>query len=95
MRASGRHVQVFLLADGKAVRLGLSVPRRVGTAVLRNRVRRRLREIFRRNRSVFAGQGAKLVVNVRPSAAAAPWAELSADFLSTAARALSRVREAR
>ncbi|GMU38298.1 MAG: hypothetical protein AMXMBFR22_24890 [Phycisphaerae bacterium] len=31
-------------------RIGLRAPRRVGTAVLRNRLRRRVREAFRRNR---------------------------------------------
>jgi ribonuclease P protein component len=34
-------------------RLGLAVGRRVGGAVVRNRLKRRLREIFRRHRDVF------------------------------------------
>jgi ribonuclease P protein component len=87
---SGRHLQVFFSPDTGAVRLGLSVPRRFGTAPSRNRVRRRLREIFRRNRGAFRGRGGRLVVNVRPSAAAAPFQELSGDFLSAVARALAR-----
>lgn len=33
--------------DGKEPRLGLAVPRSVGTAVQRNRVKRRLRELWR------------------------------------------------
>jgi ribonuclease P protein component len=90
IRVSGRHLQVFLLPRGKDVRLGLSVPRRVGEAVLRNRVRRRLREIFRRNRKAFTGRAGSLVVNVRPSAASASFGELSEDFLSAAKRAFSR-----
>ena len=55
VRVSGRHVQVFLLpaAGASRPRLGISVPRRVGPAVARNRVRRRLREIFRRGRDHF------------------------------------------
>ena len=54
VRVSGRHVQVFLLpAAGarRATRLGISVPDGWATAVVRNRVRRRLREIFRRSRA--------------------------------------------
>ena len=91
IRVSGRHLQVFFLPSAGAVRLGLSVPRRVGTAPSRNRVRRRLREIFRRNRGAFQGRGGRLVVNVRPSAPAASFQELSGDFLSVIARALARV----
>ena len=90
IRASGRHLQVFLLPETSGQTLGLSVPRRVGTAIVRNRVRRRLREIFRRNRAAFAGRTFRLVVNVRPSAAAASLAELSADLLESVGRALSR-----
>jgi len=72
------------------LKLGLSVPRRVGIAVTRNRVRRRLREIFRRNRSSLSGPGGHLVVNVRKSAGEATFADLSADLLETAGRAMAR-----
>jgi ribonuclease P protein component len=34
-------------ADGEGPRLGLAVPKAVGTAVVRNRMKRKLREIFR------------------------------------------------
>lgn len=90
IRASGSHLQVFLLPEARPVRLGLSVPRRVGPAVTRNRVRRRLREIFRRNRAALAGRGGRLVVNARPSAAAASFQELTSDYLRALARALTR-----
>jgi ribonuclease P protein component len=73
------------------VRLGLSVPKRLGAAVLRNRARRHLREIFRRNRGAFGGRGGRLVVNLRPSAAEASFEELSVDFLSAVGRALTRI----
>jgi ribonuclease P protein component len=33
--------------DGEGPRLGLAVPKAVGTAVVRNRIKRRLREAFR------------------------------------------------
>jgi len=95
VRVSGRHVQVFVLSSGVGAparpRLGISVPRRVGRAVARNRVRRRLREIFRRGRAVFGGRAASIVVNARPSAAKAPFRELSEDFTAAITRALSRL----
>jgi ribonuclease P protein component len=94
VRVSGRHIQVFLLVDPpgsrRRTRLGISVPRRVGTAVTRNRVRRRLREIFRRTRPLFGSAPARLVVNARPSSAGAAFSELLEDYRSAVTRALSR-----
>ena len=61
--------------------LGLVVSRRVGNAVERNHVKRRVREWFRRNRGLLSG-GADLVVIARKGAAkldaAAVASELSA-----------------
>ena len=54
--------------DGDGSRLGVTVSRKVGNAVVRNRVKRRIREWFRRDRSAI-GPGLDLVVIARPSAA--------------------------
>ena len=53
------------------VRLGITVSRKVGNAVVRNRVKRWLRESFRRHVAMSApeGGGTDLVVIARPSAA--------------------------
>lgn len=57
---------VFALPNGlTGPRLGLSVGRRVGGAVRRNAVKRRLREAFRLARADFP-HGYDLVVTVRP-----------------------------
>ncbi len=61
--------------DG-ATRLGLTVSSKVGTAVVRNAVRRRLREVFRKRRERWPG-GMHLVVVARPSARESSVAELS------------------
>ena len=49
----GSLVAVIRPARGDG-RFGLTVPRKVGNAVVRNKVKRRLREILRRDRSLFA-----------------------------------------
>jgi len=93
-RVSGRHVQVFVLpARGPRARtrLGISASRRVGGAVVRNRVRRRLREIFRRTRAALLSSPVSLVVNARPSAATATFQELAEDYAASVRRALSRL----
>jgi len=91
VRVSGRHLLLFLLPRGDAEggRLGISVGKRSGGAVVRNRLRRRLREIFRRHRP---DADVRIVVNVRPSAADASFPELAGDYLSTLERGLSRLR---
>ena len=95
VRVSGRLLQVILLpaasiAPGTArPRLGLSVPRRVGGAVTRNRIRRRLREIFRRNREVFGDRAGDLVINARPSAAQASFDELREEYRKLVERTLA------
>lgn len=91
-RVSGRFLQVFLLAEEGRPRLGISVPKRVGNAAARNRVRRRLREIFRRNRDLLGSRGMRIVVNARPPAAEAPFSALCEDYRSSVSRGLARAR---
>jgi ribonuclease P protein component len=71
-------------------RLGLSVSRRVGNAVTRNTVRRRLREVFHSARPEIPGD-LDLVVSARPAAAEATVRELSEEFV----RALRKLGEGR
>ena len=73
--------------DGGA-RLGLTVSRRVGDAVRRNRVKRRIREVFRQSRGALPC-GVDLVVVARPGAAqlsAAATREELQDLLATGGR---------
>ncbi|HYZ05945.1 MAG TPA: ribonuclease P protein component [Rubrobacter sp.] len=60
-------------------RLGLSVSRKVGNAVMRNAVRRRLREVFHSCISEMS-KNLDLVVSARPAAAEATFEELREEF---------------
>jgi len=72
----------------KNPRLGMAVSRRVGKAVVRNRLRRRLRECFRLRLRALMPPASALVVTARPGAAElgnpAIYAELQAATLNLA-----------
>ena len=68
---------VLLLAPGRELKVGFSVSKKVGNAVTRNKVRRRLRECFRPHLGdVKTGL---YVFVARPSAAQAAFEELRKD----------------
>lgn len=69
-----------------AARIGVVTSRRVGTAVERNRTRRRLREIFRLHRSLLPA-GLWMVVVLRRAAVQATFAALAQEWRALAARA--------
>lgn len=63
----------------RVTRLGLTVSTKVGNAVVRNRIRRRLRELFRTQKASLPG-GLDMVLIARNSAAEADFARLSRAF---------------
>ncbi len=70
-----------------AFRAGYVTSRRVGAAVVRNRVRRRLREIVRTNQNTIR-RGVWIVLIARPAAARASSRALRDEWLLLAKRAL-------
>ncbi len=60
-------------------RVGFTVSTKVGNAVVRNRIRRRLRELFRKRRQDFP-KGLDMVLVARQSAAQADLARLTSSF---------------
>ncbi|MBI4482492.1 MAG: ribonuclease P protein component [Acidobacteria bacterium] len=76
------HLVLFALENSLLhSRLGITVTRKVGSAVERNRFKRRLREIFRRNKGAIPGRF-DLVVNARAHIGPADYQRLQAEFLS-------------
>jgi ribonuclease P protein component len=73
------------------LRLGITATRKTGGAVLRNRARRRVREIFRQWAATAPDSGVDLVVNISARAARAPFAALSGELTALLARAVDAV----
>lgn len=101
LRAGSRTVVTHLLllperqvvgmsGSGAAPRVGFVVSKAVGTAVVRNQVKRRLRHAVR-ERIESVPTGSVLVVRAQPAAAGSSYPELVADL----DRCLQRVTEAR
>lgn len=74
-------------------RLGITVTRKVGGAVRRNRIKRRFREIFRRNRTALAPD-LDLVVNAHRTIDPDNDVRLEAEFLRAFGRLARNVESA-
>ena len=66
-------------------RFGITVSSKLGKAVVRNRIRRRLREIYRLNESRFR-PGYDIVAVARYRAVSAKYSELSESFMTLSER---------
>lgn len=80
-RRTGREFALFVRPNGlDRSRFGWSIKKALGTAVRRNRIRRRLREIVRLHRREIA-PGWDIVIHPRGSAALADFSILTAELL--------------
>ena len=81
-RRTSREFTVFLRPNGLGVsRFGWSIKKALGSAVKRNRIRRRLRETIRLHRQEIA-PGWDIVIHPRSSAATAKFLALAAELLA-------------
>ena len=67
-------------------RVGITVSKKLGKAHIRNRIRRRVREVYRLNEAAFR-PGWDIVVVVRSKAIDASFPQLTESYLSLAKRA--------
>lgn len=80
-RRSGSHFTIFLRANHlPQSRFGFSIKKALGGSVVRNRIRRRVREIVRCHRLEIPA-GWDIVIHPKSAAARAPFATLTAELL--------------
>jgi ribonuclease P protein component len=91
-RQHGRLMTVFILPrnDGRT-RLGIAATRKLGGAVVRNRAKRLVREVFRQHANP---PGLDIVVVPRAPLLAAPFAAIESDYASCVDRRMRRSRPA-
>jgi ribonuclease P protein component len=83
---------VHIAAEPQCTRLGITTTKKIGTAVVRNRTRRLVREAFRRNRALFP-EGVDLVVVAKRSAAESTARDVESAIVEIGRRA-ARIAEA-
>ncbi len=87
-RVRGRFMTVFVLENTLPVsRLGIAATRKLGDAVRRNRAKRLVRDVFRRNKR---GAGYDIVVVPRAELLDADTASLETDFRNAVRRGVRR-----
>ena len=80
----GRLMTMFVMPNGTATpRFGVAATRKLGSAVERNRAKRRARELFRRRKNIG---GLDIVIVPRREMLDAPFATLEADYTALLAR---------
>lgn len=82
----GKLLSIGVLRNADPFRAGFVISRALGGAVVRNRVRRRLREIVRKHQGEIS-DGVWIVMIARASAAAADFEQLEVEWLRLAKRA--------
>ena len=82
--AANKHLVLYCRRNGSSEnRIGLTVSGKLGHAVVRNKIRRRLREIYRLHESRFL-PGYDIVVVARSRAVTASYRQLEQAYLSLA-----------
>lgn len=91
LRVSGAFFVLFAVRGSTVkTRLGITATKKIGNSVERNRVKRRVREIFRRH-GAQGGVPLDVVVNVRAGATRVPYERLEDDLVKHFADAAHRL----
>src|SRR5258706_12788803 len=75
-----RYFTAFVLTNAdKQSRLGITATRKMGNSVARNRARRLMREVFRKNKRLVPS-GIDIIINVKSALSEARYQDLESDF---------------
>lgn len=88
--AAGFVLQSRNRGDGGSIRVGFTVSRKVGNSVVRNRARRRLREVVRLADPAWMAAGHDYVIVGRAGALTLPFARIREDFRTALQRVQAR-----
>lgn len=91
-RRGGRYLLLYARLGGEATRFGQTASRKVGGAVIRHRLKRWGREIFRRFPARARLPAGDLVVHFKPEAARAGFVELARELARELEGLLTRER---
>ncbi|HET9533394.1 MAG TPA: ribonuclease P protein component [Blastocatellia bacterium] len=81
-KVQARYFTAFVLpTEDRQPRIGITVTRKFGKSVERNRARRLLREVFRKNKWLVP-HGVDIVINVKAALSEADFRELESDFVT-------------